>query len=126
MRASSDIKHTVLHFKKFSNKGFAAFSSLGNVVHICRLAISLCEQAILKSSDVVSDCFSLNSLNTPAYDDDYDDDIVCFTEPTLLLASVVSSSSEVYRVGSIVQNSFIQTILFHTYCKKNTYHTYPP
>ena len=57
MQKSSNIKPKQVIFSKWSRMGFAVFASLGKVVKIAHLKVEICNQAIQKNLNLLSDFF---------------------------------------------------------------------
>lgn len=95
MKFRNTISQNVLHFSKFSKKGYAIFCSLGNTVHISRLSVDICDKAILKDSDVISEPVTgVNLSSLKESDDDEGESEISFNLLQQIQPAVINSCIE--------------------------------
>jgi len=89
-----------LHFKQWSNKGYAVFCSMGKVVHIGRLAISLTQWI----GDVIDNITEVLNLAVEKEVEDCTDELM--EQEMLQLIPVVVTNNPAYAgiVNSINKN----------------------
>ena len=117
INSKSHIKRAILHFKRWSNRSYAIFNSIGRVVHIGFLSTIIRDLVTVKS---VLGFGSLNKINKGIESDAYDDELLSQFELSDITFSEVFPILNTVSVEKEIGNSiskFIHILVYKNICK---------
>ena len=107
----------ILHFKRWSNRSYAIFNSIGRVVHIGFLSTLIRDLVTVKS---VLAFGLLNTINKCVESDAYDDELLSQFELSYITFSevfpILNTVSIVKEIGDSI-SKFIHILVYINICK---------
>lgn len=99
MQNKTSIKANKLVFSKWSRKSYAVFASLGRVVKIAQLKVDICNQAIKKNINIITEFIQKLNKQLELFADELIEQL-----ESLLLEGLIPQQGEVKASHSLVKN----------------------